>query len=554
MLTLRIASLVCSLQMIVKIVHYVAPDKTENRLREHDVSATLDELLQAVIGPGVSLETHTVSYYAHDVHGIPLCGRHDRIIIGDESEFKIAVKNLEKALRPPSLIVEPRRKVVSGVDNLGGHFLGRMSFGRLGFGPNGTPNDFGRLVREMICSRLAAEDDIAAEVHVHDRSQEAVANFYRPPPSLTSRWTVHAVGLRADRTLGITGGAGKALEDIGFGGIDVTFRQTGQAEEAADEADEAAKADEAEEVARVVEAEDVAKVAEAVDAVAAVSLGEAVAEPEDEPSLYAAQSSGPGEPYVGRFSPTTSYTVATERPAASVPERHRALSTGYTSSDGGASYTAASTDSSTYTSKGKARVEQLPVASGPYKSPEELGVDVTRYSPLEDLTADHLDDMAIFVDDGTVADGTVMEPGCDFVKTWIVRNDSSIAWPEGSMLRFVGGDAMDGVCLTSDGRASELGLACAPGETVHVSVRFTSPRESMPYISHWRMTTPDGQQFGHRFWVEIVVEPRDVAPVALDESIVSAYMGMGFPRAAIVDALVAANGDAERALDILLTE
>ena len=50
--------------------------------------------------------------------------------------------------------------------------------------------------------------------------------------------------------------------------------------------------------------------------------------------------------------------------------------------------------------------------------------------------------MARFVRDVTFPDGTSVQPGSVFLKTWRVRNDGAGAWPEGVVLCCAGGDVL----------------------------------------------------------------------------------------------------------------
>ncbi len=113
--------------------------------------------------------------------------------------------------------------------------------------------------------------------------------------------------------------------------------------------------------------------------------------------------------------------------------------------------------------------------------------------------------LAQFVSDVTVADGTQFAPGSVFLKTWRLKNIGSCAWTTDYDLFFVNGDKMNGETLVA------LPKKVNPGETVDVSVQLTAPATDGTYLGNWQLRTPDGKTFGigaggtTSFWVKIVV-------------------------------------------------
>jgi len=114
-------------------------------------------------------------------------------------------------------------------------------------------------------------------------------------------------------------------------------------------------------------------------------------------------------------------------------------------------------------------------------------------------------DIAAFIDDVTIPDGTEMEPGELFTKTWRLRNNGSCNWTTSYRLVFVSGDQMDGPDLqefTTDW--------IYPGFDVDVSVDLVAPSEPGTYIGYWKLQNESGVPFGLAptsgpFYVEIVV-------------------------------------------------
>jgi hypothetical protein len=113
--------------------------------------------------------------------------------------------------------------------------------------------------------------------------------------------------------------------------------------------------------------------------------------------------------------------------------------------------------------------------------------------------------LAQFVADVTVSDGTIFTPGSTFVKTWRLKNIGSCAWTLDYDLFFVSGDKMNGSTLL------DLPKKVNPGETVDLSVTLTAPTPPGTYLGNWQLRTPGGQTFGigatgtSSFWVKIVV-------------------------------------------------
>jgi hypothetical protein len=115
-------------------------------------------------------------------------------------------------------------------------------------------------------------------------------------------------------------------------------------------------------------------------------------------------------------------------------------------------------------------------------------------------------DMAEFVADVTVPDGTDFQPGETFDKTWRFKNTGTCEWNTNYSLVFVDGDSMNGpavVTLTNS--------FVAPGEEVDVTVSLTAPFVPGTYRGNWKFRNASGAIFGvgsdgeKDFWVEIEV-------------------------------------------------
>jgi len=116
-------------------------------------------------------------------------------------------------------------------------------------------------------------------------------------------------------------------------------------------------------------------------------------------------------------------------------------------------------------------------------------------------------DAARFVADVTIPDGTPLNPGAAFVKTWRLKNIGSCSWNTAYTLVFDAGDAMSGpVSLPLPGTV-------APGQEVDLSVSLIAPTQPGKYRGYWRLQNAAGQVLsiergynGRSFFVEIQVK------------------------------------------------
>jgi hypothetical protein len=113
---------------------------------------------------------------------------------------------------------------------------------------------------------------------------------------------------------------------------------------------------------------------------------------------------------------------------------------------------------------------------------------------------------AKFVSDVTIPDGTEIEPGEDFTKTWRLKNAGSCTWTSDTKLIFDSGNAMNSLASTS------IGQTVYPGNTIDISIELTAPEDSGTFTGYYLLRSPDGVRFGLgnnadiSFWVKIDVE------------------------------------------------
>lgn len=114
-------------------------------------------------------------------------------------------------------------------------------------------------------------------------------------------------------------------------------------------------------------------------------------------------------------------------------------------------------------------------------------------------------DLAAFVKDVSVPDGSVYDPSADFTKTWRLENVGSCTWNSDYALVFVRGDDMDGKTVVP------LRSNVRPGERIDVSVDLRAPNDKGAYRGYWMLRNPNGRLFGigkdgaTPFWVDIAV-------------------------------------------------
>jgi hypothetical protein len=103
-----------------------------------------------------------------------------------------------------------------------------------------------------------------------------------------------------------------------------------------------------------------------------------------------------------------------------------------------------------------------------------------------------------FVTDVTIPDGTAVEPGKPFVKTWRVSNSGTCTWDGTYAIAFVQGELLGAPSL------APIPIA-APGATADISLQLVAPSTRGRYQGTWRLRAPDGTSFGTNLIVDINV-------------------------------------------------
>jgi hypothetical protein len=110
-----------------------------------------------------------------------------------------------------------------------------------------------------------------------------------------------------------------------------------------------------------------------------------------------------------------------------------------------------------------------------------------------------------FEGDVTIPDGSVLEPGHNFIKTWKIRNSGTCTWDEGYALVYIGGSDPD--LDPYNFQFENANDFVSGGEAVDISLDLTTPCEPGEYEGHWRMRNDQGFYFGTV--VSVYVEVQD---------------------------------------------
>ena len=113
---------------------------------------------------------------------------------------------------------------------------------------------------------------------------------------------------------------------------------------------------------------------------------------------------------------------------------------------------------------------------------------------------------ATFVADVTIPDGSTVNPGSTFKKTWRLQNSGTCTWTSGYTVVYVAGERMG----APESEAITIG-SVAPGASVDIDVDLTAPTTAGKYTGYFRLRSADGIQFGvltnasGTFYVQVVV-------------------------------------------------
>lgn len=136
-----------------------------------------------------------------------------------------------------------------------------------------------------------------------------------------------------------------------------------------------------------------------------------------------------------------------------------------------------------------------------------------QFLPLPEVDPETCLNSIEFVEDLSIPDDTLFEPGEAFEKSWRLRNIGTCPWTTEYSLTRVGGDGM------SDEESVPLPSAVAPGQSIDLAVQLTAPEAVGTYRENWQLSDANGVIFGvggfvdEAFWVQIVVSEPAATPV-----------------------------------------
>jgi hypothetical protein len=178
---------------------------------------------------------------------------------------------------------------------------------------------------------------------------------------------------------------------------------------------------------------------------------------------------------------------------------------------------------------------QLPVFTATLPFPTNTNAPAASSTPLCD--------MANFVEDVTIQDGTPVDPGETFTKTWRIKNAGTCTWTTAYSIIFDHGNAMNAAT------AIPFPTQVAPGQTVDLSILMTAPSAAGDYSGYWKLKNSSGVIFGigdaadQPFYVKIKVVTGIFAVISVNPSVNPAtYNGNCAAVALTFSANITANG------------
>ena len=133
----------------------------------------------------------------------------------------------------------------------------------------------------------------------------------------------------------------------------------------------------------------------------------------------------------------------------------------------------------------------FPLATNPVDDDNQLAENLDALlatlfidSSAEALNVTTCEDDAEFVENLTIPDGTEIQPGETFVKTWRMRNTGTCTWTNTYSWTFTGGHAFEWL------ETSSIDLVSS-GEEIDISVTLVAPEKPGAYAGQWRLTGAD---------------------------------------------------------------
>ena len=179
-----------------------------------------------------------------------------------------------------------------------------------------------------------------------------------------------------------------------------------------------------------------------------------------------------------------------------------------------ASTTIAQTVQAALTSSAPTVTNTVPAPAITTVAPPTVAPPPTRVVPTATSTCD----IAQFITDVTIPDGTVLTPGQAFTKTWRIKNVGTCSWTPSYAVVFSSGNSMNGPATQA------LTGNVNPGQTVDISINLTAPSTPGDYTGYWKLRNAAGVLFT-QFYVQMKVAtptPTFTLPPAVAQVVLNA--------------------------------
>ncbi len=161
------------------------------------------------------------------------------------------------------------------------------------------------------------------------------------------------------------------------------------------------------------------------------------------------------------------------------------------------------------TERAQATVTPVPTEAGPTSTPEAIVTlpSAITFSPPTAPgpvgSGNTCQVMANLISE-TIPDGTIMQPGDTFWKTWRLKNSGTCTWNSAYKIIYWSGDLMGGLL------EYPLTDVVSPGEEVDITLFLKAPSSNGNFSSYWKLQSEWGGQFGvgqydQPFYVQINV-------------------------------------------------
>jgi len=161
------------------------------------------------------------------------------------------------------------------------------------------------------------------------------------------------------------------------------------------------------------------------------------------------------------------------------------------------------------TQRAQATATPVPTEAGPTSAPEATATvqDIPTFAPPTAPgpagSGNTCQVLANLVGE-TIPDGTIMQPGETFQKTWRLKNNGTCTWNTSYKIIYWSGDLMGGL------QEYPLSKVVAPGEDVEIPLSLVAPTTNGNFSGYWKLQSEWGTPFGvgqydQPFYVQINV-------------------------------------------------